>query len=60
MPRWAGIGYAASGPLFAVIGFELDNWIQGVAAVLMTVTAVWMVVALRRQATPVLEGTPAS
>lgn len=48
MPRWAGIGYALSGPLFAVIGFELDNWVQSVAAVLMTATAVWMVVALRR------------
>lgn len=48
MPRWAGIGYAVSGPLFAVIGFELDNWVQSVAAVLMTATAVWMVVALRR------------
>ena len=50
MPRWAGIGYAASGPLFAVIGFALDNWVQSVAAVLMTATAVWMVVALRRTA----------
>lgn len=48
MPRWAGIGYALSGPLFAVIGFELDNWVQSVAAVLMTATAVWMLVALRR------------
>ncbi len=48
MPRWAGIGYAVSGPLFAVIGFALDNWIQSVAAILMTASAVWMVVALRR------------
>lgn len=48
LPRWAGIGYAVSGPLFAVIGFALDNWIQSVAAVLMTVSAVWMVIALRR------------
>lgn len=48
MPRWAGIGYAASGPLFAVIGFEFDNWIQSVAAVLMTATAAWMIVSLRR------------
>lgn len=49
MPRWAGIGYAVSGPLFAVIGFELDNWVQSVAAVLMTASALWMVLALRRQ-----------
>lgn len=32
--RLAGIGYGLSGPLFAVIGFALDNWIQSVAAVL--------------------------
>jgi len=50
MPRWAGIGYAVSGPLFAVIGFLFDNWIQSVAAALMTATAAWMVVALRRPA----------
>jgi hypothetical protein len=50
MPRWAGIGYAVSGPLFAMIGFALDNWIQSVAAILMTASAVWMVVALRRDA----------
>lgn len=48
MPRVAGIGYAVSGPLFAVLGFELDNWIQSVAAVLMTGAALWMVIALRR------------
>src|SRR5207248_1685068 len=35
-------------PAFAVIGFALDNWIQSVAAVLMTATAVLMVIALRR------------
>lgn len=60
MPRWAGIGYAVSGPLFAVIGFMFDNWIQSVAAVLMTVTAAWMIVALRRTpAERVLEPRPA-
>jgi len=48
MPRLPGIGYAMSGPLFAVIGFALDNWIQSVAAVLMTASAAWMVIALRR------------
>ena len=48
MPRAAGLGYAVSGPLFAVIGFALDNWIQSVAAVLMTACAAWMVIALRR------------
>ena len=48
MPRLPGIGYAMSGPLFAVIGFALDNWIQSVAALLMTASAAWMVIALRR------------
>lgn len=60
MPRWAGIGYAVSGPLFAVIGFELDNWVQSVAAVLMTASAVWMVLALRRQPKAVLGPRPAT
>ena len=54
MPRVAGIGYAVSGPLFAVLGFALDNWIQSVAAVLMTASAVWMVTALRRSPTAAL------
>jgi hypothetical protein len=49
MPRWAGVGYAVSGPLFAVIGFALDNWIQSVAAVLMTASATWMAIGLRRE-----------
>jgi ABC-type nickel/cobalt efflux system permease component RcnA len=31
--------------LFAVVGFMFDNWIQSVAAVLMTATAAWMIVA---------------
>ena len=60
MPRWAGIGYAASGPLFAVIGFALDNWIQSVAATLMTASAVWMVIALRRSSGPSLRADQSS
>ena len=60
MPRWAGIGYAASGPLFAVIGFALDNWIQSVAATLMTASAVWMVIALRRSPGPSLRADQSS
>src|SRR5947208_16192796 len=43
MPRWAGAGYAVSGPLFAVIGFALDYWIQTVAAALMPASGLWMV-----------------
>jgi uncharacterized membrane protein required for colicin V production len=48
LPKAAGIGFAVSAPLFAVIGFALDNWIQSVAGALMIASAVWMVVALRR------------
>ena len=60
MPRWAGIGYAVSGAVFAVVGVALDNWIQSVAAVLMTAAAVWMVIALRgSRAKPDLEPRPA-
>ena len=47
MPRWAGIGYAVSGPLFALVGFALDNWIQSVGAALMVASTLWMVLALR-------------
>ena len=60
MPRWAGIGYAISGPLFAVIGFEFDNWIQTVAAALMIASAVWIALALRRQPVPVAAARPAA
>ena len=49
LPKAAGIGFAVSAPLFAVIGFALDDWIQSVAAALMIVSAVWMVIALSRE-----------
>lgn len=48
LPRLAGIGYTVSIVLFAVIGFELDNWIQSVAAALMLASATWIVLALLR------------
>jgi len=46
LPRIAGIGFAVSGPLFAVVGFALDNWIQSVAAALMIASSVWIVISL--------------
>jgi hypothetical protein len=49
LPRLAGIGLAVSIVLFAVIGFALDNWIQTVGSVLMTICAVWIGLALNRQ-----------
>jgi hypothetical protein len=51
MPRWAGVGYAVGGVLFAVVGFVLDNWVQSVAAVLLTVAAAWIAVAVNRRST---------
>jgi len=49
LPRIAGIGFAVSGPLFAVVGFALDNWIQSVAAALMIASSVWIVISLSRR-----------
>lgn len=49
LPRLAGIGFATSIVLFALIGFLLDNWIQSVATALMLASSVWIVIALRRQ-----------
>ena len=60
MARWPGIGYAISGPLFAVIGFAFDNWIQTVAAALMIASAVWITLALRRQPEAVAAARPAA
>ena len=48
LPRLAGVGFAVSAPLFAVVGFALDNWVQTVAAALMLVSATWIVISLRR------------
>ena len=48
LPKAAGIGFAVSGPLFAVIGFALDDWVQSVAGALMIASATWMVIALLR------------
>ena len=47
-PKLAGIGFAVSAVLFAVIGFALDNWVQSVASALMVICSVWIAVALSR------------
>ena len=49
LPRLAGIGFAASIVLFALIGFLLDNWVQSAASALMLASSVWLVIALWRQ-----------
>jgi prepilin signal peptidase PulO-like enzyme (type II secretory pathway) len=49
LPKLAGIGFAVSAVLFAVIGFALDNWIQSVASALRIACSVWIVIALSRR-----------
>ena len=48
LPKLAGIGFAVSAVLFAVIGFALDNWIQSVASTLMVICSVWIAIAMSR------------
>lgn len=50
LPRWAGIGLAVSGPLFAVVGFVLDDFVETIAAALMLVCASWISAAAWRDA----------
>jgi hypothetical protein len=60
LPKIAGIGFATSIVLFAVIGFAFDNWIQSVASALMFASALWIVVALRRPQAESVEQPQAS
>jgi len=48
LPKLAGIGFAVSAVLFAVIGFALDDWIQSVASTLMVICSVWIAIAMSR------------
>jgi hypothetical protein len=50
LPRWAGVGFAISGPLFAIVGFALDNFIQTVADALMMACTAWIAVVVWREA----------
>jgi hypothetical protein len=40
LPRWAGLALAVGGPLFALVGFALDDAVQSVGAALLTAGAV--------------------
>lgn len=52
LPRRAGIGLAVSGPLFAIVGFLLDDFIQTIAAVLLISFTAWIAAAARRVPAP--------
>ncbi len=48
LPRLAGIGLAISGPLFAIIGAALDNFIESIASAILIACTVWIATAARR------------
>jgi len=51
LPRLAGIGLAVGGPLFAVIGAALDNFVETIACALLIACTVWIATAARRTQT---------
>jgi len=48
LPRLAGIGLAVGGPLFAVIGVALDNFVESIACAMLIACTVWIARAARR------------
>jgi hypothetical protein len=48
LPRLAGIGLAVGGPLFAVVGAALDNFIESIACAILIACTVWIATAARR------------
>jgi hypothetical protein len=48
LPRLAGIGLAVAGPLFAVIGAALDNFIESIACAILIASTAWIAAAARR------------
>jgi len=50
LPRLAGIGLAVSGPLFAIVGVALDDFVETIAAVLLVACTAWIAAAARRAA----------
>ena len=49
LPKWAGIGLAVGGPLFAIVGFLIGD-VQSFAAVLMTLSTAWIAYGAEREA----------
>jgi hypothetical protein len=52
LPRFAGVGFAVSGPLFAVVGVVLNNFVETIATALMIVSAVGIALGARPGRTP--------
>jgi hypothetical protein len=52
LPRAAGIGLAVGGPLFAIVGFALDDFIETIAAALLVACTAWIAAAARHAAAP--------
>jgi hypothetical protein len=52
LPRLAGIGLAVSGPLFAVIGVALDNFVESIACAILVACTAWIATAARRTGKP--------
>ncbi len=48
LPRLAGIGLAVGGPLFAVIGVVLDNFIESIGCAILIACTMWIATAARR------------
>jgi hypothetical protein len=50
LPRWAGIGLAVSGPLFAIVGLILADVIQSVGAAGLVASTTWVAWRAQRSA----------
>jgi hypothetical protein len=48
LPRLAGIGLAIGGPLFAIIGAALDDFVESIACAILIACTVWIATAARR------------
>lgn len=48
LPRLAGIGLAVGGPLFAIIGAALDNFIESIACAILVASTAWIATAAHR------------
>jgi len=49
LPKWTGIGLAAGGPLFAIVGFLIGD-VQPFAAMLMALSTAWIAYGAGREA----------
>jgi hypothetical protein len=59
LPRLAGIGLAVGGPLFAIIGAALDNFIESIGSAILIACTVWIATAARRTDSAEATSSPA-